>query len=204
MSFLLILIIFALAWHIFRKKSGKQAGNTIPVKKISRQAQKPQQANEDAERAILKERFGQKPSNSDVKWSILAKESLGHAKANNWGLYRNSEMYKADFLRKEGKLKEALAQYLWVCHLDLNEPNNYGELDKELRKEYPPFGPSLGMLAPVITGYVQDISNDLGLNTDALSVFYFEHVGKRTKGIADILPRSIDETWGLLAQNLAD
>jgi hypothetical protein len=202
MSFLPILIIIALAWYVFRKKSRKQTANTIPAKKTSQQSKKLQQPNEDTERAILRERFGKEPSESDVKWSILVKQSLAHAKANKWGLYTNSEMDKADFLMKEGKLKDALEHYLWVCHLDLNEPNNYGKLDKELRKEYPPFGPDLGILAPVITGKVQDISDDLGLGIEALKAFYFAHVGKRAKGIADILPKSIDETWGLLAQNI--
>jgi hypothetical protein len=171
---------------------------------VKEQRKKLLQENEDAERAILREKFGQEPSDGDVKWSILAKESLAHAKANNWGLYTNSEMYKADFLMKEGRLKDALEHYLWVCHLDLNEPNNYGKLDKELRKEYPPFGPDLGILAPVITENVRDISNDLNLDTEALRVFYFKQVGKRAKGMANILPRSIDETWGLLTKNLAE
>jgi tetratricopeptide (TPR) repeat protein len=180
------------------KLKSKVPANTIPVKKTS------PQPNKDAERVILRERFGQEPSGSDVKWSILVKQSLAHAIANNWGLYTNVELEKADFVFKEGKLEWALVHYLWVCHLDLNEPNNYGNLDKELRKEYPPFGPKLGILAPVITEKVQDISNDLSLDTEALRAFYFEHVGMFAKGIANILPRSIDETWGLLAQNLAD
>lgn len=60
------------------------------------------------EKKILTKRFGGKePSDNDVKWGVLNKRLIEHAKNGNWGLYRNTRFEMAEILRREMKVKAA-------------------------------------------------------------------------------------------------
>ena len=74
----------------------------------------------EGERSRLAKQFSRAPSENDVKWGLLNKEVTEHAVNGMWGLYRNTRFQMAELLRKEGKLKQALFTYCWVCYLDLN------------------------------------------------------------------------------------
>jgi len=57
----------------------------------------------------------------------------------------------ANILRKEGKAEHYLMFMLEVCYLDLNGPFNCGGInDPSIRRQYPPFNPKDGFLAPGI------------------------------------------------------
>jgi len=116
----------------------------------------------EKEREQLRSDFhGQEPSEYDIRWRLLAKESLEHAKNNNWGLYRNTQLKKATQLKVEKKYLDALDFYLDVCYLDLNGPNNGGQIGTE----YLPFDPSNGngFLAPGIIEEIKKIITNLNL-----------------------------------------
>lgn len=110
------------------------------------------------ERAILRDRFGQDPSDNDIRWSLLNKKMFEHARLGNWGLFRNAKFDMAEILRKECKLKDALGMYLEVCYLDLNGPRNMGGItDSVLLKEFPPWDPK-DPTAELAPGIIKRIS----------------------------------------------
>lgn len=139
----------------------------------------------------------------DEKWGKLNQDALLYAKDNSWGLFRNTQLEMACALEKRGKNKQALAMMLWVCHLDLNEPNNVGGVkDPEYLKELHLFGPAPGPLAPAVVGDVEYLASDLRMDINSLETFYMKEVGRRANGIASITPLSAEKTWRLLKSNL--
>lgn len=120
-------------------------------------------------RVQLRDKFGREPSNNDIQWSLLNQDAMKHASRKDWGLYRNVRLNMAQLLAKEGKDKEALRYYLWVCYIDLNGPSNMGGIkDPKILKEYPPFSPKKGDLVPGIVGEVEDLANKLEMANQQL------------------------------------
>ncbi len=106
----------------------------------------------------LAKKFGHVPSANDVEWAILNEDILSHAQQMDWGLYRNARFSMAEILTKESKYAQALSCYLEVCYLDLNGPNNCGGIrDQQILKDFPPFNPKDGDLAPGVLGRINDI-----------------------------------------------
>jgi hypothetical protein len=66
-------------------------------------------------------------SAGDLEWQRLTKERMDDAAALNWARYRNDTFYMAEFLKKQGRLEEALVTYLELCYIDLNGPQNRGK-----------------------------------------------------------------------------
>lgn len=147
------------------------------------------------EKEILTKRFGQEPSDHDIKWGLLNKELIEHGKNGDWGLYRNSRLSMGDILRQELKLKQALETYLEICYIDLNGPSNTGGLNNsQLLKEYPPFDPNgNAFIAPGIIDYIQRINKKLNLSKDAMKKIYIQHNQKVYTSLR--LPLSPEVSW---------
>lgn len=60
----------------------------------------------------LQKQFGTEPSDRDVVWHLIIQEGLHHASNYNMGFYRNSILLQGDFLKFEGRSKNALVTYL--------------------------------------------------------------------------------------------
>lgn len=149
------------------------------------------------EKEILEKRFdGKEPSENDVKWGLLNKQLLEHAKNGNWGLYRNTKFQMAEILRRELKLKHALRTYLEICYLDLNGPNNIGGFDDpEFLEVFLPFDPSEGnsFLAPGIIDSIQKIIKKLEITKEELQKDFIEHNSRIEKSMN--LPVPPVECW---------
>lgn len=155
------------------------------------------------EKEILRKRFGGKePSDNDVKWGLLNKQLIEHAKNGDWGLYRNSRFQMAEILRGEMKLKDALGTYLEVCYLDLNGVNNTGGMrDPELLKEFPPFNPKdLAFLAPGVIDLIKRIVLKLSLSKDEIKQIFVEHNSRIEKSLR--LPLSAENSWQSLEKEI--
>ena len=155
------------------------------------------------EKEILRKRFGGKePSDNDVKWGLLNKQLIEHAKNGDWGLYRNSRFQMAEILRSEMKFKDALKTYLEVCYLDLNGVNNTGGMsDPELLKEFPPFNPKdFAFLAPGVIDLIKRIVLKLNLNKDEVKQIFIKHNSQSEKSLR--LPVSTEEAWLSLDKEL--
>ena len=155
------------------------------------------------EKEILRKRFGGKePSDNDVKWGLLNKQLIEHAKNGDWGLYRNSRFQMAEILRGEMKLKDALGTYLEVCYLDLNGVNNTGGMrDPELLKEFPPFNPKdLAFLAPGVIDLIKRIVLKLGLSKDEIKQIFVAHNSRIEKSLR--LPLSAENSWQSLEKEI--
>lgn len=135
--------------------------------------------------------YGQEPSEYDIRWRLLAKESLEHAKNNNWGLYTNTQLKKAVLLKVEKKYLDALDFYLEICYLDLNGPNNGGQIGTE----YLPFDPrdGNGFLAPGIIEEVKQIISKLSLKQSAVETRFLKRSQIIFKSMK--LPIDPEECW---------
>ncbi len=155
------------------------------------------------EKEILRKRFGGKePSDNDVRWGLLNKQLMEHAKNGDWGLYRNARFQMAEILRSEMKLKDALRTYLEVCYLDLNGPNNTGGMnDPELLKEFPPFDPNRdSFLAPGVIDLIKRIVLKLELSKDEIKQIFTEHNSRMEKSLR--LPLSPEKAWQSLEKEI--
>lgn len=155
------------------------------------------------EKEILRKRFGGKePSDNDVRWGLLNKQLMEHAKNGDWGLYRNARFQMAEILRGEMKLKDALRTYLEVCYLDLNGPNNTGGMnDPELLKEFPPFDPRCdSFLAPGVIDLIKRIVLKLKLSEDEVRQIYIDHNLRTEKSLR--LPFSAEKSWQSLEKEI--
>lgn len=155
------------------------------------------------EKKILRKRFGGKePSDNDVRWGLLNKQLMGHAKNGDWSLCRNTRFQMAEILRGEMKLKDALQTYLEVCYLDLNGPSNIGGMrDPELLKEFPPFDPGRdSFLIPGVIDLMKRIVLKLQLSNDEIKQIFLEHDSRIEKSLR--LPLSAEKSWQSLEKEI--
>ena len=143
----------------------------------------------------MRERFGQEPSADDVKWSLLNKDLMKHARRQDWGLYRNAKLEMAEILRKKSKLKASLGMYLEVCYLDLNGPNNVGGvLDKQLLKDFPPWDPkSNALLASGVIGYISQLMEQTKTDKAAAQGLFDSRITKVKAALKT--PVSTENAW---------
>jgi hypothetical protein len=150
----------------------------------------------EAEKDSLTNRFSAKgygrPSNDDVKWSIMNKKALQHAQEGNLGLCRNMYHAMASFLDRRGKLKQALPLYLLVCAYDLNGAMNRGGISTELLRQFPLFDSKFSFLAPGVVGEVVSIINALSMTKEELSEIFTEVAAKGS------FPLPAERIWPVL------
>lgn len=155
----------------------------------------------EKEKTKLMERFGRAPSKNDLKWALLNKEIVEHARKENWGFYRNARFQMAEILRKESKLKAALSMYLWVCYLDLNGPDNAeGRKEFGLLDKFPPFSVKRAFSAPGIIGHVEKLVAQLNLGQEETQKLFFEMADREYQALK--LPLSPVQAWEKLKQEL--
>lgn len=107
--------------------------------------------------------------------SDFNRKLLDHAKLENWGLYRNTRLDMADFLRKKRKTLGALTTYLEVSYLDANGPMNLMDrVDRQGFRESPPFDPSIATQAPRVIGEIYVNSQELKLSNTELKARYLQ------------------------------
>jgi hypothetical protein len=149
----------------------------------------------------LRTRFGREPSANDVQWSMLNDDVLTHMQNKDWGLYRNSRFAMAEILTKEKKHLDCLNFLLEVCFLDLNGPNNCGGItDPFILREYPPFDPKIGSLAPGVISRVLDAMDSSGISLQQAES-RFNDVAHRLSEVLR-LPLSADKAWRKLKREL--
>jgi hypothetical protein len=151
----------------------------------------------EKERERLANEFGKQPSDRDVMWRMLNQELGEHFRHRNFGLYRNTRLEMAEILKKEMKLEPAFKTYLEVCYLDLNGPNNLGEMPQdELLKKPPPFEPYQGFVAPEIGSEIREIMEELRFDRNKAKSIFVEHTSKVFKSWK--LPLTLEACWSSL------
>ncbi len=150
----------------------------------------------------LAKRFGREPSENDIEWALLNDDAMEHARRNDWGLYRNARFSMAKILKQEGKCDQYIRFMLEICYLDLNGPNNCGGIDDPiLRRQYPPFDPKDGMLAPGIVAPLSNMADDLGIDINELHKMFVE-VATEVQGSLN-LTMSPEKAWRKLKKEIA-
>lgn len=136
-------------------------------------------------------------SDADREWQRLNTEALEHARNNDWGLYTNTQLDKADHLKREGLPKRELELLLSVLYLDANGPENRGGADPELLREFPPFEPSMALIPPVLVARASALFDRLGFTgQQALAMFIDVATRHRNK----LMPVSPAEAWDAITQ----
>ncbi len=151
----------------------------------------------EEEKGRLKKQFIGKgfpePSDDDVKWGMMNRRALQHAKNSDLGLCRNTYMMMADYLGRRGKLKDALKLYLIVCAYDLNGAANRGGASAELLRQFPLYDVKMASLAPMIVQNVRDFAEDLNFSADNVRELYQEST------LPMNFPLAPEKTWPVLS-----
>lgn len=149
----------------------------------------------------LAKRFGRQPSANDVEWAMLNDDVLTHASRNDWGLYRNARFSMANILKKEGKQQQYLIFLLEVCYLDLNGPNNCGGVDEpSIRRQFPPFNPKEGDLAPGIVGPIADMIDNSETSISDVQQLFIQTATQVQKSLS--LTVSPETAWRKLKKEI--
>lgn len=154
----------------------------------------------EAERNRLQKQLGREPTASEIEWAKLTKELGVYAKQYQWGLYRNARLSMGDILKKDKKYKDALDLYLEVCYLDLNGPNNCGSTDPQMLREFPPFNPKDGDLAPGVLGYIDKLLQRQKLGKSDLKVRFLAISANVKNSLG--LPVAPEKAWRELSKEL--
>lgn len=143
------------------------------------------------ERKKLEKRFNSKPSENDVKWSLLNKDIIKHSDHGNWGLFRNTKSNMAEIFRKKLKFKDALSMYFDVCYLDINGPNNIGNSVFSQQKPWDP--KQYESFAPIIIKRIALILKKTETNQSMARRLFFIRANRLQKSLE--LPVSADKAW---------
>lgn len=155
----------------------------------------------EAERNRLQKQLGREPSENEIDWAKLSNDLGVYAKQFQWGLYRNARLSMGDILKKEKKYKDALDLYLEVCYLDLNGPNNCGSMDPEILREFPPFNPKDGFLAPGVLGYIDKLLQREKMKKGDIKHRFLEIATNVKNSLR--LPVAPEKAWRQLSKELA-
>ena len=130
----------------------------------------------------------------DVLWGALNKKQMEYATKWQWGLYRNSFLSMADTLEREGKKQKAFYQYLGLCFIDLNGPQNaYVGADK-------PFDPEgFGDLAPGVLVKVIDFIKENNLTLKKVKEDFLNE-SKQLKN--ELMPLNPEQAWKIFEKEL--
>ncbi len=136
-------------------------------------------------------------SDADREWQRLNTEALEHARNNDWGLYTNTQLDKADHLKREGLPKRELELLLSVLYLEANGPENRGGVDPELLREFPPFDPSMALIPPALAARASALFEGLGLTGEQAHAMFID-VATRHRN--KLMPVSPAEAWDAMTQ----
>lgn len=76
----------------------------------------------------------------------------------------NTQLDKADHLKREGLPKRELELLLSVLYLEANGPENRGGAEPDLLHEFPPFDPSMAMIPPALVDRAVALFDGFGVN----------------------------------------
>lgn len=98
----------------------------------------------------------------DLIWGYFNQDLLIHAKAGNWGLYRNTKANMASFLAEELKWRDAILMLSEVIFWDLSGVGNgFSKEYLDLYMEYLfPYEKSLAIISPGILERLFDWANE--------------------------------------------
>jgi hypothetical protein len=161
----------------------------------------PERQLTESERKELAKKLGCEPNESDVKWFLLERESIEHAKNRSWGLYRNTKFAMAELLRREAKHKPALSAYLEVLYLDLNGPKNTGRIKSPgILRELPPFSQKDAYVAPTVLDRAVGLIKELQFQTDDAAKLFDKIAQRSLKNLN--LPVRPDQAWKKITKDL--
>lgn len=159
------------------------------------------QARLKATEGKLRRQLAKEPAENEVQWKILNDDGLTHIQNKDWGFYRNTRYRMSEIMRKEKRFLGSLDLLLEVCVLDLSGPQNCGGInDPKILREYPPFDPSMGELAPGIIGRICGAMAKAEISVHQLKK-RFEIVATKLKKSLR-LPLNINQSWKELESQL--
>ncbi len=151
----------------------------------------------DKLKPMLAKKFSKPPSDDDLAWAYLNKKTLDYVKHRQWGLYRNTWLSMAAVLEQKGELDDALRLYLEVCYLDLNGPQNRGDMPLSGMRD---FMVNVAFLAPAVVAKVLEMIFALKLDEHQVGSNFMQIAEHNNHNLK--LPLSPTETWRKLSAEL--
>jgi len=109
----------------------------------------------------------------------------------------NTQLDKADHLKREGLPKRELELLVSVLYLEANGPENRGGVEPDLLHEFPPFDPSMAMIPPAIVARAVALFDGLGLTGEQAHAMFLD-VATRHRN--KLMPVSPVEAWDAITQ----
>jgi hypothetical protein len=142
--------------------------------------------------------LGREAQVDEIKRALLDEIAERHAKAEDWGLFRNTQLAIAELLLRRWQLRAALSSYIYVWILDANGASNGNSWkDEELQEKYPPFDITTAFEAPVIIQQIVGIVSVLNADKDDLRPLFEDAYSKHA------FPLSLDECYSTIEQTLS-
>ena len=135
----------------------------------------------------------------DILWGILNKKQVEYVKQNNWGLYRNTCYGMFAIMNAENRFKEALGMALEICYYDINGPNNLSSTNTTILKEFPPFNPESGLIAPALVYSIRELKEKLALQWEDVKNMFIDRANQKRINIMPIFPQ---KAWEILYDEL--
>ena len=116
----------------------------------------------------------------DVIWSYLNKKSIDHARAGNFGLYRNTRLEMSEFVALEKKNINAFSLLCEVVAYDLSGLSNSFNMQylPIYAKSFFPYEESNLKMAPGITKKIVHYAEEFGWNETELQSHLLNEIGK--------------------------
>jgi hypothetical protein len=142
-----------------------------------------------------------KAPDMDILWGLLNEKSSEYAKRNLWGLFRNTRYDMLEILNAEGRLEDALGMALEVCYYDINGPNNITTNNPAILKEFPPFDPELGFVAPALVFSIKELKDKLNLKWEDIKDLFLKRANQVRMSIMRVSPK---KAWDILYDEIKD
>ena len=116
----------------------------------------------------------------DLLWGYLNEQSMVHAQASDWGLYRNTRFAMAEFLVEENKLLDALGMMAEVVYYDVSGMGNsfsMRHLDVTAQNLFP-YERSLAKTAPGIITRIFEWKDRAGLSDEELRTLVLQRLAR--------------------------
>jgi hypothetical protein len=157
-------------------------------------------------RADLAATLGKKPSHDHVRFKLLIEDAETHARHHQWGFFCSVRQEMAEIVRRTSELKDALSEYLEVCYLQLNGPNNLvthirqGQRTPVLDRRFPPWDPKHGEVVPLTLERTRRLVEETGVAREAVREMFVKAASDVRPSLS--LPLSPERAWRRLRRRL--
>lgn len=150
-------------------------------------------------KARLASRLGEAPTAEQVRLELLIEDGEIHARRHQWGMFSAVRREMAEIVRRTSGSSRALPEYLEVCYLQLNGPNNLAiHIDRltgtpMVDSRLPPWDPKHGQVTPLALARTRQLIEETRLERKAIREMFLDAASNLRASLS--LPLSANRAW---------